>query len=41
MAKIIIDIKTCKECPHFSTENPWSSDGWDRMIDWRCFSSSS
>lgn len=36
MAKIVIEIKSCKECPHFKTANQWSSDGWDRMEDWMC-----
>ena len=36
MAKIVLEIKNCSSCPHFRTENPWSSDGWDRMIDWVC-----
>lgn len=36
MAKIVIEIKNCKECPHFTTANQWSSDGWDRMEDWIC-----
>lgn len=36
MESIIIGIKNCKECPHFKTENQWSSDGWDRMEDWVC-----
>lgn len=27
---------SCKQCPHFTTANPWSSDGWDRMEDWVC-----
>jgi hypothetical protein len=36
MSTINIDVKNCKECPHFKTANPWSSDGWDRMEDWIC-----
>lgn len=36
MQKIVIEIKSCKECPHFRTANQWSSDGWDRMEDWCC-----
>lgn len=36
MAKIVIEIKSCKECPYFKTANQWSSDGWDRMEDWMC-----
>jgi hypothetical protein len=34
--KIEIEIKSCKECPNFKTGNQWSSDGWDRMVDWVC-----
>jgi hypothetical protein len=41
MAKITLEIKNCSECPHFRTENPWSSDGWDRMVDWVCHKTSS
>lgn len=36
MPKITLDIKNCKECPHFKATNQWSSDGWDRMEDWMC-----
>lgn len=33
---IVLEIDSCKQCPNFSEANPWSSDGWDRMIDWVC-----
>ena len=36
MKTITIQIQNCKGCPHFKTENQWSSDGWDRMEDWVC-----
>lgn len=36
MAKIAIEIENCSKCPHWKEANPWSSDGWDRMIDWIC-----
>ena len=36
MTLITIEIESCKKCPNFGTENPWSSDGWDRMEDWVC-----
>lgn len=36
MTQITIDIKSCQECPHFTTANQWSSDGWDQMEDWIC-----
>ena len=31
-----IVIKSCKECPNFTTTNHWTSDGWDKMDDWMC-----
>ena len=36
MAKVAIEINSCKECPHFKTMNQWSSDDFDRMEDWCC-----
>lgn len=33
MTQIVIDIKNCKECPHFKADNFYSTDGWDRMED--------
>jgi len=33
---VYLEIESCKECFYFETKNPWSSDGWDRMIDWFC-----
>lgn len=35
-AYIEIKIENCKQCPHFTAENQYSSDGWDRMEDWMC-----
>lgn len=34
--KIVLEIESCKQCPAFKTGNFWSSDGWDRMVDWMC-----
>jgi hypothetical protein len=34
--KVHLEIVSCRECPHFKTQNAWSSDGWDRMEDWHC-----
>ena len=31
MTQVKIEIKSCKQCPHFTTDNWCSSDGWDRM----------
>lgn len=36
MAKIIIEIENCEKCPFFEKINPWSTDGFDFMIDWYC-----
>jgi hypothetical protein len=36
MAKISIEVKSCKQCPYFETANRYSTDGWDRMDDWIC-----
>ena len=33
---IRLEISSCNQCKFFDTRNPWSSDGWDRMIDWHC-----
>ncbi len=27
---------TCQNCPFRKDGNHWSSDGWDRMVDWLC-----
>lgn len=34
--KIVIDISSCKQCPHFKAENPYSKNGLDYMFDWKC-----
>ena len=36
MPKIAIEIKSCKDCPFFDERNYYSTDGWDRMVDWYC-----
>jgi hypothetical protein len=36
MVKIHLEVVSCKQCPKMDLRNPWSSDGWDRMIDWHC-----
>jgi hypothetical protein len=36
VVNVVIELKSCKECPYFKTANQWSSDGWDRMEDWIC-----
>ncbi len=33
---IAIEIRSCKDCRHFSTGNEFSTDGFDRMEDWFC-----
>lgn len=39
MVKIAITIpknRGCEKCPFHKEANPWSSDGWDKMLDWIC-----
>ena len=36
MAKIVIEIKSCRECPFFKITEVSSTDGWDRGEDWYC-----
>ena len=36
MTKIVIDIKSCNECPHIKISSDYSTDGWDRGADWYC-----
>ena len=36
MPRIVIEIKTCKECPYWKEGNYSSTDGWDRGADWSC-----
>lgn len=36
MSIIKIEIKNCEQCPFKLEKNPYSTDGWDRMIDWYC-----
>lgn len=34
--KIEIEIKSCKECPHFKEGHRQSTDGFDSGHDWYC-----
>jgi len=36
MTKIVIDIKSCKECPFFKTTPYPTSDSWERAENWWC-----
>lgn len=36
MPKITLEIKNCKDCPYMKETNHYSTDGWDRMVDWVC-----
>ena len=33
---IVLQVQSCKQCPNFGERNPYSTDGFDRMIDWYC-----
>jgi hypothetical protein len=34
--KIILDIKTCKECPFFEQERMYTADSFEEPFDWFC-----
>ena len=34
--KIVIDISSCRECPHFKITGTYSTDGFDSGDDWHC-----
>ncbi len=36
MTKIHFEIVSCNQCPKKDERNQWSSDGFDRMVDWHC-----
>jgi len=31
-----IEITNCRDCPHKIETNHYSTDGFDRMVDWEC-----
>ena len=36
MPKIVLDIKSCKKCPHFNEERMYTSDSFELAFDWFC-----
>lgn len=36
MAKITIEIKDCKGCPHLKEERHYTSDSFEMVFDWFC-----
>ncbi len=34
--KVYLEIKKCSDCAFFKEGWPYSTDGWDRMVDWLC-----
>lgn len=36
MAKIVIVVSSCRQCPHFIITGVSSTDGWDRGEEWFC-----
>jgi len=32
----VVKVSSCLQCPNKVEGNHWSSDGWDRMVDWTC-----
>jgi hypothetical protein len=36
MAIIQLEIKTCKECPHFEEKRMYTADSFEHAMDWFC-----
>ena len=36
MTKIVLEIKTCKECPFFKSTPYRTEDSWERAENWHC-----
>ena len=36
MAKIVLDIESCKECNFFKAERMYTSDSWEEAYNWFC-----
>lgn len=36
MKKVLIEIESCKDCPHFKITGTSSTDGFDRGDEWYC-----
>jgi hypothetical protein len=36
MAKIIVDIKNCKQCPFFKEERHYTADSFEHAYNWFC-----
>ena len=36
VVKITLEIKSCKECPHFKRERMWTEDSWEEAYNWFC-----
>lgn len=35
-AKVILEIKTCRDCPFLKKTREYTLDGWDSGSDWIC-----
>lgn len=36
MAKIELEIKSCKDCPFIKMERRYGADSWEETHDWYC-----
>ena len=34
--EIKLEISSCDKCPFYKVEKSYSTDGWDRVEDWKC-----
>jgi len=36
MTTIKLEIKNCKECPHFDSKRHYTADSWEHVENWFC-----
>ena len=36
MTKIVLEIKTCQQCPFFEKDRYYSGDSWETAFNWFC-----
>jgi hypothetical protein len=36
MTQILLEIKSCKECPHFEERRMYTADSFENAYDWFC-----
>jgi hypothetical protein len=36
MPQILLEIKSCKKCPHFEERRMYTADNFENAYDWSC-----